>query len=94
MQALVSIAVKSGSLSAEDISYVAVHGTGTPLGDLIEVGALAVALTPDGSQMSRGVALGSVKVWDPSAIHIQDELHILACQYTCLCTLQHTCSAT
>ena len=93
MQALVGIAVRSGSLSAEDISYVAVHGTGTPLGDPIEVGALAAALAPDGSQMSRAVALGSVKVWDLGSNCTPVELHHSARQSTCLCTLLHPRSA-
>ena len=79
MQALLGIAVRSGSLSAKDISYVVVHGTGTPLGDPIEIGALAAALAPDGPQMSRAVALGSVKVRDLGSIHIQNELHHLVC---------------
>ena len=77
MQALVGIAVRSGGLRARDISYVAVHGTGTPLGDPIEVGALAAALAPDGSQMSGAVALGSVKVRNFGSIHNQYELHHL-----------------
>ncbi len=77
MQALVGIAVRSGGLRARDISYVAVHGTGTPLGDPIEVGALAAALAPDGSQMSGAVALGSVKVRDFGSINNQYELHHL-----------------
>ncbi len=31
-------------MSPEAVAYVAVHGTGTPLGDPIEVGALGAAL--------------------------------------------------
>jgi acyl transferase domain-containing protein len=53
------IALKSGDHSAADVSYVAVHGTGTPLGDPIEVGALGAALA---SSSSPGLAIGSVKV--------------------------------
>ena len=90
MQSLVGMALRSGSLSAKDISYVAVHGTGTPLGDPIEVGALAAALASDGSQMSGAVALGSVKVREFGSIHIQNELHHLACHTACLCILLHT----
>ncbi|BDA51455.1 probable oleandomycin polyketide synthase, modules 5 and 6 [Coccomyxa sp. Obi] len=56
--ALISKALKSGGHAAADVSYVAVHGTGTPLGDPIEVGALAAALT---SADSLGVCIGSVK---------------------------------
>ncbi|CAL8465605.1 g5141 [Coccomyxa elongata] len=56
--ALISKALGSGGHEAADVSYIAVHGTGTPLGDPIEVGALAAALTsPD----SPGACLGSVK---------------------------------
>ncbi len=61
MQALVGTAIKSGGHYAAEVSYVAVHGTGTPLGDPIEVGALAAALAPHGSHMTQSVALGSVK---------------------------------
>lgn len=50
-----SLASLSGGPS--DVSFVAVHGTGTPLGDPIEVGALGQALAN-----SQGSAiLGSVK---------------------------------
>ncbi len=62
MQALVGAAIRSGDQYAEDVSYVAVHGTGTPLGDPIEVGALSAALASQGPLVSRGLALGSVKV--------------------------------
>jgi 3-oxoacyl-(acyl-carrier-protein) synthase/acyl carrier protein len=59
-QILVSTALKSGSLSASSIGMVAIHGTGTPLGDPIEVGALGGALRPSkGSQVP--VSLVSVK---------------------------------
>lgn len=40
-----------------DISFVAVHGTGTPLGDPIEVGALGQAL----ARSENSAILGSVK---------------------------------
>ena len=38
---------------------MAVHGTGTPLGDPIEIGALAAALA---SRSAPGLTVGSVKV--------------------------------
>ncbi len=62
MQALVGAAIRSGDQRAVDVSYVAVHGTGTPLGDPIEIGALSAALAFQGPFVPRGVALGSVKV--------------------------------
>lgn len=43
------------------ISYVETHGTATPLGDPIEVAALARAFMRDGAVFERRVALGSVK---------------------------------
>ena len=58
-QALLGIALRSGQRAPSDVSYVAVHGTGTPLGDPIEVGALAVALA---SGTAQGLTIGSVKV--------------------------------
>ena len=42
---------------ASDVSFMAVHGTGTPLGDPIEVGALGQALARSGGN----AILGSVK---------------------------------
>ena len=46
VQALVGLCLSRAGLAAEAITYVAVHGTGTPLGDPIEVGALGAALAP------------------------------------------------
>ena len=60
MQLLVSRALKAGCLDAARVGFVAVHGTGTPLGDPIEVGALAGALA--GAAPSKPPVLGSVKV--------------------------------
>ena len=45
---LVAAALASGGLAASAVASVIVHGTGTPLGDPIEVGALAGALGGDG----------------------------------------------
>lgn len=43
-------ALKNGELSAEDVSYIEAHGTGTPLGDPIELGALAAVYGKDKNQ--------------------------------------------
>ena len=60
VQLLVGRALGSAGLDARQVAYVAVHGTGTPLGDPIEVGALAGALASTAA--SRAPTLGSVKV--------------------------------
>ena len=43
-QATIRQALVSGGRAAADVSAVQLHGTGTPLGDPIEVGALAAVL--------------------------------------------------
>ena len=43
------------------LGFVAVHGTGTPLGDPIEMGALGAALPKPASAASGGVTIGAVK---------------------------------
>ena len=69
---LVINALRQGSLAAAALRFVAVHGTGTPLGDPIEVGALGQALRGSSSSSSSSsyqqessapppVVLGSVK---------------------------------
>ena len=41
----------SAALQPQDVGFVSLHGTGTPLGDPIEVGALGMALAvPHGSR--------------------------------------------
>ena len=57
--ALIQDTLQAAAAAAADVAAVAVHGTGTPLGDPIEVGALGAALKmADGSHR---VALQSVK---------------------------------
>lgn len=58
---LIGTALQSGGLSPAHVGYVALHGTGTPLGDPIEVGAIAGALSKR-QKGSAPVTLGSVKV--------------------------------
>ncbi len=41
VQALVASCLNRAALPPEDVQYMALHGTGTPLGDPIEVGALS-----------------------------------------------------
>ncbi len=71
MQVLVATALLAARAAVGEVAYVAVHGTGTPLGDPIEVGALAQALTGrlkgggggggGGSSARPAATLGSIK---------------------------------
>ena len=60
LQALVANALASGSLAPSVVAAVVVHGTGTPLGDPIEVSALSGALAQ--GESSGPPLLASVKV--------------------------------
>jgi len=57
-EAVIKQALKSAGLSGSDVDYVECHGTGTSLGDPIEVAALKSVL---GKQRTKPLVLGSVK---------------------------------
>ncbi len=57
---VVKAALKNANVSAESISYVETHGTGTSVGDPIELTALAEALS-SGSGRKQFCGVGSVK---------------------------------
>jgi myxalamid-type polyketide synthase MxaC len=59
-QAVITEALARGRVSAGDIDYIEAHGTGTALGDPIEIGALVGALASNRSA-DRPVMLASVK---------------------------------
>ena len=59
-QALVSSALLVAEAAAANVHFVAVHGTGTPLGDPVEVGALCAALGPARGEAPQ-LTLGSNK---------------------------------
>ena len=61
MQDLVTSALDSASAMRSDVRFVAVHGTGTPLGDPIEVGALGATLGT-GTSLASQLVLASNKV--------------------------------
>ncbi len=58
-QAVIRRALNAAGAQAKDISYIEAHGTGTPLGDPIEVQSLQGVL--DGEGDAPPVSLGSVK---------------------------------
>lgn len=64
---LIGNALSSGGLAAADVAFLAVHGTGTPLGDPIEIGAIGQALSMRASGRAGAAAgrpaasIGSVK---------------------------------
>jgi thioester reductase-like protein len=58
--AVIRAALSHAGISSDTVSYVEGHGTGTPIGDPIEVAALTEAFR-SGSQRRQYCALGSVK---------------------------------
>ena len=48
-------------MDASEVQFVAVHGTGTPLGDPIELGALGQALAAHARAAGQKLTLGAVK---------------------------------
>ncbi|AFY58525.1 polyketide synthase family protein [Rivularia sp. PCC 7116] len=59
-QAVIREALANGKIEPNQVSYVEVHGTGTALGDPIEVEALSAVLNPE-SSINQPLVLGSVK---------------------------------
>ena len=70
-QALVAACLQEAELEATAVSLVAVHGTGTPLGDPIEVGALGGVLKSSGWNPQQ-LTLSSNKVHRFSTLHVAD----------------------
>ncbi len=58
---LISLVISISDIAPSSLSFVALHGTGTPLGDPIEISALGVALTHSNDQSPRPFTTGSVK---------------------------------
>ena len=74
-QALIGAALHTAGSSAASLKYIAVHGTGTPLGDPIEIGALSRALAPAAARHGSTSGpdalppvLGSVKASTPTPV--------------------------
>ena len=59
-EAVIRAALASAGVTATEIDLIEAHGTGTPLGDPIEVGALAAVFGADARRGSR-LPIGSVK---------------------------------
>ena len=61
-QEVVRTALSAAGLAAAAVTHLQMHGTGTPLGDPIEVGA-AAAVFVDGAQRSVALAASTAKAW-------------------------------
>ena len=59
-QELLRSAIRNAEVDPTDVDYIEAHGTGTSLGDVIEVGALSTVLA-NGRDTSRALRIGSVK---------------------------------
>jgi len=53
--------LRNAGMNAGEVGYVSVHGTGTPLGDPIELGALGQALSATAGSQPEHLVLGAVK---------------------------------
>jgi len=60
-QAVITAALRQAAVEPRDVSYLECHGTGTSLGDPIEVNAAAAALRPRSASEAPALELGSVK---------------------------------
>ena len=58
---LISLVISISDIAPSNLTFVALHGTGTPLGDPIEMSALGVALTHSNDQPRMPLTTGSVK---------------------------------
>ncbi|NEP29953.1 type I polyketide synthase [Moorena sp. SIO3B2] len=58
--AVIRKALSNGGVDPASVSYIEAHGTGTPLGDPIEVGAIGTVFTSNHSQ-EQPLTIGSVK---------------------------------
>ena len=59
--ALIRAALKSSRAAPAEVGLVSIHGTGTPLGDPIEVGALSQAFAAGGGRANGPMTLLSNK---------------------------------
>jgi acyl transferase domain-containing protein len=61
-QEAIRAALQMGCLLAGEVTHLQMHGTGTPLGDPIEVGAAAAVLM-DGAKRPTALAASTAKAW-------------------------------
>ncbi|MCI3271299.1 type I polyketide synthase [Streptomyces cylindrosporus] len=67
-RALIQQALEQAGLSGPEVGYAEAHGTGTPLGDPIELRALAQSLRPQGADGVAPLLVGSAK---PNIGHLE-----------------------
>jgi acyl transferase domain-containing protein/glutamate-1-semialdehyde aminotransferase len=82
---VIATAQAMAGIHPDTVSYIEAHGTGTPLGDPIEIAALTQAFRAGGSQRSGFCSIGSVK---PNIGHLEVAAGVAGMIKTVL-SLQH-----
>lgn len=79
--AVIAKALRVANLTANDIQYIEAHGTGTPIGDPIELAALQQAFKQSVNEMQGPYTIGSVKA---NVGHLDVAAGIVSFIKTCL----------
>lgn len=82
-ESVIKAALKNARISPNDVGYIEAHGTGTPLGDPIEISALTKVFKKDRDTKNNPLRIASVKT---NLGHLESAAGIAGLIKTILCT--------